>query len=467
MHMVRYRRNQDLLMQVPQSVPSEFAPEVAKVRALVRAALAAGRTWLTEPEAKAVLEAYQIPTVPTHSAATPAEARKLAEAIGAPCALKILSPDITHKSDVGGVALGLATPDAVLQAAEAMAARIAQRQPDARVDGFTVQPMIARQGGHELIVGLTEDAQFGPVVLFGHGGLAAELIADTALALVPLNMTLARALMERTRVYRLLLGYRSQPPAALDAIALTLVKVSQLAVDLAEIVELDINPLIVDASGVMALDARIRIRATTQSPETRLAIRPYPNDLEEVLELPGGRRLLLRPIRPEDAPAFVAAFQRLSPEAVRMRFFSAVQCLSLQLLARLTQIDYDREMAFVLCEPGQGTGGGEIFGVARLVADPDNEKAEYAIVLRSEVTGLGLGALLMRRLIDYARAKGIRLIRGDVLRENASMLALCRRLGFAAHSLPEDLSMRVELDLSTGTSARRVAPSAATADSPV
>ena len=460
MHLVRYRRNQDLLMQAPPSAPEAFAVDPAKARTIIAAALDAGRPWLTEPEAKGVLAAYGIPTVPTHVASTPAEAARVAAAFDQPCALKVFSPDILHKSDAGGVALDLATAAAVHDAADAMLERLRRSHPEARIEGFTVEPMIKRAGAYELILGMAEDPQFGPVILFGHGGTAAEVIGDKAICLVPLNLALAQALMARTRVHRLLRGYRNQPQAALEAIAVALVKVSQLAVDFGEVAELDINPLLADAEGVIALDARIRVRRAEPPLQAgagaaRLAIRPYPSELEEEIELAGGRRFRLRPVRPEDAAAFVRAFERLTPDDVRMRFFAPMNALSPAMAARLTQIDYEREMALVLTEPGPPSDGAEIYGVVRVSADPDNETAEFAIIVRSDMKGHGLGSFLMRRIIDYARARGLRRLFGDVLRENEAMLRLCREFGFAIQSLPEDPAIfEARLELQASASSR-------------
>ena len=368
----------------------------------------------------------------------------------------ILSPDITHKSDAGVVVLDLATHAAVREVADAMLKRLERSQPKARIEGFTVEPMVKRAGAYELILGMAEDAQFGPVILFGHGGTAAEVIGDKAIALAPLNLALAKALMARTQVHRLLQGYRNQPPAALEAIALTLVKVSQLVVDLAEVAELDINPLLADAEGVIALDVRIRVKRAETPGTARLAIRPYPSELEEEVELAGGRRFLLRPVRPEDAPAFIRAFEKLTPEDVRMRFFAPMKDLSPAMAARLTQIDYEREMALVLSEPGRQSDTAEIFGVVRVSADPDNEAAEFAIIVRSDMKEHGLGSFLMRRIINYARARGLTRLYGDVLRENEAMLKLCHAFGFALHTLPEEpaiFEVRLELQASASSSA--------------
>jgi acetyltransferase len=368
-------------------------------------------------------------------------------------ALKILSPDITHKSDVGGVVLGLASPTAVEAAAVAMIERIKAKLPAARVSGFTLEPMVDRPLAQELIVGVSEDFQFGPVILFGQGGVAVEVIGDRAIALPPLNLKLARELMARTRVYRLLCGFRDRPPAALDQIALVLLKISQLVVDFGEIVELDINPLLADHDGVLALDARIRVQRFDEPAATRLSIRPYPSELEETVTVADGTKFLLRPIRPEDEPQLIAGFAQLSPQSIRMRFFSTMRELPHSLAARLTQIDYDREMALVLTNAGPA-GRQPIYGVVRLAADPDNERAEYAIVVRDDMTGRGLGMLLMQRMLAYAERRGIKEVFGDVLAENKRMLDIARRLDFAAAPLAEQPAI-VRVTRRTDTHLRR------------
>jgi acetyltransferase len=368
-------------------------------------------------------------------------------------ALKIVSPQVLHKSDVGGVALDLIGPAHVEAAATAMLERVARAVPDATIVGISVQPMIRRPGAYELIVGVTTDPQFGPMILFGHGGTAVEVVGDKALGLPPLNLRLAHELMSRTRIHRLLEGYRDQPAANLDAIASTLIRISQLVIDLAELEELDVNPLLADAYGVIALDVRLKVGAATPAASERLAIRPYPSELEEAVHLADGRELILRPVLPEDEPAFQDAFAKLTPEEIRLRFFAPLKTLSHIQAARFTQIDYDREMALVLAMPGI-PGKSEVFGVARIAADPDNERAEYAIIVRHDLTGLGLGLLLMRRIIDYAGKRGIGEIFGDVLRENTTMLRMCQELGFARTDVPDDPGLvRVVLKLGDRTQA--------------
>ncbi|MGF1615283.1 MAG: GNAT family N-acetyltransferase [Gammaproteobacteria bacterium] len=447
MHIVDFRRSQEALMETPPSVPEAFTPDWPRARAPLMRALAEGRDWLLETEAKEVLMAYGIPVVSSRVARSPSEAALMAAEISGAVALKILSPDITHKTDVGGVVLDLAGPAAVRDAAERLQKSFAEQHPAARLLGFTVAPMVCRPGAYELIVGIAVDPQFGPVVLFGHGGTAVEVVNDKALGLPPLNMHLALELMSRTRIYRLLKGYRGTPGVDLNAIAMSLIKIAQVVIDHAEVVELDINPLLADEFGVLALDARIRVAAPEVLSSERLAIRPYPTELEENVPLGDGRTLLLRPIRPEDEPSLQATFSKLSPEEIRLRFFVPMKTLSHVTAARFTQIDYDREMALILTEPGIA-GRTEIYGVVRIFSDPDNEKAEYAIIVRRDMTGMGLGVLLMRRIIDYAQSRKIKEIFGDVLRDNTTMLKLCQVLGFTRSVVADEPEIvRVSLAL--------------------
>jgi len=450
-HLVRAQRARRMLMETPPALPGGVAADLPRARAPIAAALAEGRDALTGPEAMAVLAAFGIPTARTVAAADPAEAAARAAELDAPVALKIQSPDIPHKSDVGGVVLDLEGPEAVRAAAAAMLRRVRRARPQARIDGFTVQAMLHRPGAQELILGLATDAQFGPVVLFGEGGTKVEVVADRALALPPLNLLLARELMGRTRIWRLLQGYSDHPAADLDAIAMALIRLSALACDLPEVVELDINPLIADAAGVVALDAAIRIAPRPPGPATRrLAILPYPRELEREETLPDGTTALLRPVRPEDEPAFVAAMERMAPEDIRMRFFGPIPELSHDIAARLTQLDYDREMALVL-ERRDAAGDPENLGVVRFSADPDNQRAEFAIIVRSDLKGRGIGRLLMRRILDHARNRGIAVIFGDILQENTAMIDLARHLGFVVEPIAESPAIvRATLRLQEG-----------------
>ncbi|WP_173980153.1 bifunctional acetate--CoA ligase family protein/GNAT family N-acetyltransferase [Magnetospirillum sp. UT-4] len=446
LHLLEYRRNQDMLMEVPASATADFVPDVAYVRRILKDALTRGDDVLTEPEAKAVLSAYGIPTIETRIAHSPAEASRIARELGRPVALKILSHDIVHKSDVGGVVLNLDGPFEVEKAANAMLERVAATYPEARIDGFTVQPMAVRKPGtQELIVGVATDPIFGPVILFGQGGVAVEIIGDRAVALPPLNMNLAAELVRRTQVSRLLAGYRGRPPANLEALHTALIQVSQMVVDFPEIVELDINPLRCDSGGVLALDASIKVAAVAPGTE-RLAIRPYPAELEECFLMNDGRHVLLRPIRPEDEPNHHVLVSRLTPEDIRFRFFGLVHELPHTEMARLTQIDYDREMAFIgeLTNPD---GSRETLGVVRTVTDPDNEKAEFAVVVRSDLKGSGLGKRLLTKMIEYCRSRGTGAIVGQVLKDNSRMLRFVEHLGFVPVRTVDGDIVEVEYDL--------------------
>jgi acetyltransferase len=444
MQLVDYRRNHEMLMETPPSLPTEFEADTATVRKLVRDVLAAGRRFMTEPEAKAVLAAYGIPIVETRIAVNADEAVTQAQAIGFPVAMKLLSPDINHKSDVGGVALDIDTPEGVRAVAKRMAERLQALKPDARLDGFSVQQMARRPGAQELIIGAATDAVFGPVILFGRGGISVEIIADRAVALPPLNLNLARELVSRTRVSRLLAGYRNRPPADRDTVYRTLMQVSQLITDIPEISELDINPLLVDEHGVIALDVRIHlVRAESTGPQ-RLAIRPYPRELEETIDF-HGRPVLLRPIRPEDEPAHREFFSRLRPEDVRYRFFHVIRVLARSELARLTQIDYDREMAFIATAKDE-SGQPETLGVVRVVADPDDRQAEFAIIVRSDLKGKGLGPRLMEKIVRYCRERGTRELLMSVMAGNRGMLGLAERFNFERVCTEEGVSeMRLRL----------------------
>lgn len=431
-HLLAYQRNQTAMMQTPPARTFD-EPDRDRARQIVQAVIADGRAMLTEYEAKQVLAAYDIPIVDTRIARTPQEAGRLAVAIGKPVALKILSHDITHKSDVGGVRLDLRTPERVEEAAYDMLRTVAARRPDARIDGFTVQEMIHRPQARELIAGIAKDPTFGPVVLFGDGGLAVEVIADRAVALPPLNGALARELIARTRVARLLDGVRDRPPANIEAIASTLVKICELVGDLPQVTELDINPLLADAEGVIALDARILVHPARGEGTERFAIRPYPSHLVDTMTLSDGQIVAIRPVRPEDEPGLVEMIRRSNPHDVRMRFLSWVKDVPHGMGARMSQIDYDREMALVTTN-----AAGEILGVVRLISDPDNEEGEYAVMARSDMKGKGLGYRLMARILDYGRQKGLQRIVGDVLSENLPMLRLAQNLGFTLHPDRDD-----------------------------
>lgn len=446
MQMVRFQQNQQLLMEVPPAGSHQYGEDRSRARQVVRQVLASGRDMLSEFESKLVLGAYGIPIVETRVVETPEQAMSAATDIGYPVALKILSPDITHKSDVGGVVLNLGDGDAVSRAATAMLERLEVLQPKARLTGFTVQSMALRPEGRELIVGIATDPVFGPVILFGQGGIAVEITSDHAIALPPLNMILARDVISRTRVAKLLGGYRNRAPADIDAVCQTLIRISDMIVDIPELAELDINPLIADADGVIALDARIRVVSTEAAGVDKLAIKPYPSRLEQWIDW-RGERILLRPIRPEDGSAHVSFFNALEPNDVRYRMFIRMRELSPSQLARFTQIDYDREMAFIATRQGNG-GEWETLGVVRVISDPDNIQAEFAVTVRSDLKGHGLGRILMEKVIAYSREHGTQAIIGEALNDNRAVLNLASQLGFELLASPDTGTTRMQLRIS-------------------
>ena len=448
MHIVRYREGLDVAMQTPPSLPEDFAPDVAAGRAIIQSALKDKRGWLNPMEINELFAAYAIPIASATLARDADQAARAATALlasGSTVVVKISSPDILNKSDVGGVRLNLTSERAVHDATEDILQRARQMRPQARIDGVTVHPMILRPRARELIAGLADDPTFGPVVVFGRGGTAVEVINDKALALPPLDLNLARDLIARTRVSRILKSYRDVPAADEGAVALLLVKIAQMAADLPEIREIDINPLLADKDGVIAVDAQVTIAPLSEtirgSGHYRFAIRPYPKEWERHVTLKDGRGIFVRPVRPEDEHLYPEFFAHVSQDDVRLRFFSAMKELTHPFIARLTQLDYARAMAFIAIEETTG----RMLGVVRLHTDADFASAEYAILIRTDLKGIGLGSMLMRMIIEYGRTEGVRAIRGQVLSRNTVMLEMCRNLGFGIRPDPEnsDISLVV------------------------
>ncbi len=446
LQLVNYQRNQQALQQLPVARASDFVPDRPRAMALLEQAVAERREWLDAAQAQEVLEAYGIPGVRTLRALDVEEAVAKASEIGFPVSLKIVSPQVVHKSDVGGVALGLATPDAVRSAAVRMRQEVARLKPEAVVHGFTVQQMAHRPHAHELIVGMATDDVFGPVLLFGQGGTDVELFGRHAVALPPLNASLASDLLARSGIAPLLAPHRGRPGVNESALLDTLLKVSQMACDLAPLAELDINPLLVDELGVLALDARVRLHLPGRSEYRPLAIRPYPRALEETVKL-AGTQLLLRPIRPEDGARLKDFYAKAAPQDMRLRFFMARREVPHSELARYSQIDYDREMTFIALAPADDQGRQPMVAEVRAVCDPDNRRAEFAILVASAWQGKGLGHLLMGKLIGYLRGRGTGEIVGQCLAQNTAMQALARHAGFEVDSVPigDTLALRLPL----------------------
>jgi acetyltransferase len=435
-----------------ERVPSrhgEIDLDGVAIKSALDSAVAEGRALLTETEAKAVLAGCGVNSPETVFAVTEQDVERIAHRMlqSAPSiVVKMLSKRISHKSDIGGVMLDITTAQEARQAASSIRERFSAAYPEVRLDGFTVQPMIRRHHSLELIAGVSLDPMFGPVVAFGAGGTSVEVVDDTAVAIVPLDSVLADDIIDRTRIGRLLAGYRDHLPIDRTEITRVLVAISQLVVEFPAITAIDINPLVASAEGAIALDARIEIDATRMqlpSPNPDLILRPYPSREESVSVL-GNEKFRLRPIRPTDAALYPEFLQVMDPEDMRRRFLVPTPSLSQQMLVRLTQLDYDRDMAFIALESESGA----LAGIARYSAEPDRACAEFGVLVRSDLKGRGLGRLLMRRLIAFASSEGIGKLFGLVLPDNEPMLRLCRELGFLIEErVPEENLIRASLPL--------------------
>jgi acetyltransferase len=452
MHMVKWRQARETLMAAPPSLPVDFAPNTTKARAIVQQAISRGHTWLAPVEISTLLEAYDIPIAPARLARSPEEAAEVARLVlgrYGGCVVKIMSRDIVHKSDLGGVVLDLRSVDQVVDATRKMLERVAAEAPEARVDGVTIHPMVRRPNARELVMGVADDPNFGPVIVFGRGGKAVEVINDKALALPPLDLALARGLIEQTQVVRALRDYRDVPAADIDAIALLLVKISQLSADIPEIRELELNPVLADSDGVVVVDARVSALPfkgrSISGGNPRFAIAPYPKAQERRTVLKNGASVQLRPVRPEDEEMYKVFFNHVSPEDIRLRFFAPIKEFSHAFIARLIQIDYARSFVSVAVEEATGL----MLGVVRLMLDANHEHGEYAILLRSDLKGQGLGWKLMKYMIEFARQEGILSVEGQVMNENGPMLSMCQALGFRLEDDPQEHGVKkVVLNLS-------------------
>jgi acetyltransferase len=436
-HLSAFYRNQRALLQTPGPLAAQGAPDLEGARAIVDAALAERRAVLSEMESKALLAAFRIPIARTVVARSAHEAMLIAGELGGAVAMKIDSPDITHKSDVRGVRLGIAGAHAVQAAYQQILEDVKRMRPEARVNGVTVEPMVRRANGRELMVGTIRDPVFGPAIVFGTGGTAVEVHRDRAVALPPLNRFLVEDMIRGTRVAKLLGEFRRMPPVDMPALEEVLLRVSELVCEIPALAELDVNPLIADESGAIAVDARVVLRppAPQRDRYAHMAIHPYPAHLVSTWQAAHGPLVTLRPIRPEDAEMEKAFVRKLSPESRYFRFMDTLRELTPAMLVRFTQIDYDREMAFVATVAGDA--GEEEIGVVRYVTNPDGESCEFAIVIADDWHRKGLGRRLMTQLIDVARVRGLRTMIGHVLAENRGMLTLCQGLGFVIGDSPE------------------------------
>lgn len=429
MEMYSYSRNLELLQETPPRLPYELKVNTQQARSFIAQCLEQNERVLTEIESKAILSAYGIPVNPTVAAASAPEATRAAQAIGYPVVLKINSRDITHKADVrGGMRFYLRSDQEVRAAFEQIMGETQAQNADARILGVTVQSQ-EREPDCELLLGSKRDPDFGPLILFGLGGAFTEVMDDWALDLPPLNLHLARRLIERTRVYRILQGYRHIPPANLDLIGEILVRLSQLVTDFPEIVEMDINPLILVHRRMVAVDARIIIEPSQVPAPRHLAICPYPNQYESHWLMQDGTPVFLRPMKPEDEPLVADFLHKCSDDTIYFRYFKLIRNWTHEMLIRFTQNDYDRELG--LMAVGQPPSPEVMMGVTRLVIDRSREAAEFAVIVGDPWQGKGLGPKLIERVIAIARDQGVKFLYGDVLSENQPMLELAKKAGFA------------------------------------
>lgn len=439
-----YERNQQLLMQVPGSLGRHSEPDVEGARLIVENVLAEKRTLLTGTESKALLRAFAIPVTQCVECRSPNEALVAAEAMGFPVAMKIDSPDITHKSDVGGVRLALGNAHAVRGSYNELIETVSAKAPDARISGVTVEPMYQPAHARELLIGAHRDPVFGMVILFGIGGVRVDVLRDRAVALPPLNRILAESMIAQTRVAQLLGTFRDMPAINMDDLVQVLRCVSEMVCALPEICSLDINPLVASENGVMALDARILVERRPPSLERygHIAIHPYPSHLVNVWQLADGTNITLRPIRPEDAAIEQSFVRDLSAESRYFRFMQGLNELTQEMLVRFTQLDYNRELALIAVLE-RDDGGETELAVARYVINPDGQSCEFALVVADAWQHKGIGSRLMTELMEAARQRGLHAMSGEILAGNRTMLELATALGFAVHASPEDPGIRV------------------------
>ncbi|MDK9708050.1 MAG: GNAT family N-acetyltransferase [Desulforhopalus sp.] len=443
-YMAQHTRNLAMAMEIPPRLQRRLDFDRQRVQDIIdRTDLSDGR-FLTETLTKEILQAYRIPVTATERADTAQAAAAAAAKIGWPVALKILSPDISHKTDADGVQLDLRSTAEVLTAYERIMAGAKRYNDKAMIEGVSVQPYLAHPD-YELLMGIKRDQAFGPVIVFGLGGIFTEVLRERALGLPPLNRLLIRRLMEETRVFRLLQGYRNRPAADMAALEDMLLQLSQLAIDFPEIAELDINPVIVKDSRPIAVDARILLRPAPKPSPLHLIISPYPAQYELCTTARDGRHLLIRPIQPEDAGLFVELFKTLSPTSVYYRFFRHMKELSAEMLAMLTQIDYDRHMALVALDVSSTPE--KMLGVARIITDPTGEHAEFSIMVGDPWQGQGVGAQLLLNLLKAAKQQGMERIWGTVLPENTHMQRLGKKCGFTIKYNNEEGAFDLTIDL--------------------
>ena len=447
LYMVEYTKNLELLSQAPPKLATELYFNRDQVFRTIYESFEQETELLSEIQSKEILDAYGIPVNETVFAATVDEAIALAADLEMPLVMKLVSPDISHKSDADGVQLDLRNEADLRQAFERIMTGARTFDPEARITGVSLQPYIAG-ADFELLLGSKTDENFGPVLCFGSGGVFAEVLDDKALGLPPLNRLLARRMMEETSILPLLKGYRHSPPADLEKLEELLMRLSQLVIDFPEIVELDINPVLIKNGQPCAVDARIRLARSTNGSNLHLVISPYPQHLERHdltdMQMP----LFIRPIKPEDAPLFVELFNSLTPTSIYYRFFSVVKTLSPEILARFTQVDYDREISFVALDDHE-EGQERMLGVANIVGEPDGKRGEFSVLIGDPWQGKGIGAKLLLQCLRIAQERGMEIVWGTVLAENRYMIALGKKLGFTVKQGEDPSEYKLTIDLKT------------------
>lgn len=446
LYMVEYGKNLELLSQVPPKLSTDLFFDRDFVFRSIHESFEQEIEVLSEIQSKKILAAYGIPVNETVLVTSADEAVARAAEMELPLAMKLLSPDISHKSEAGGVQLDLRNEADLRQAFERIIAGARAFDPKARITGVSLQPYIAHPE-FELLIGSKVDENFGPVLLFGAGGVFAEVLNDRALGLPPLNRLLARRMMEETRILQLLKGYRNHPPADLEKLEELLIRLSQLVIDFPEIVELDMNPVVIKNGQPCAVDARIKLARSEGPTNLHLVISPYPQHLERHDLTDMNMPLFIRPIKPEDAPLFVELFNTLTPTSIYYRFFSVVKSLSPEVLARFTQIDYDREISFVGLDDREGEE--KMLGVANIAGDPDGKKGEFSVLIGELFQGKGIGAKLLLQCLEIAQERGMETVWGTVLAENSYMLALGKKLGFSIAQGDDSSEYKLTIDLKT------------------
>lgn len=435
--LANYTQNQILLKQIPSPAKELTPPDVSGARLIIEQVLSEGRQVLTTQEAKAILAAFRIPVTQTIKVSSAKEAMIAGESLGFPVVLKINMAEFSHKSDIGGVRLNINSVQEVSRNFVEMENAIKQKHPEVKQVCMTIEPMFRAPSGRELMIGVVRDPVFGPAISFGLGGTLVEIMQDSAVALPPLNAFMVEQMIAKTKASKYLTAFRQLPEANKKALVETLLKVSVMVSELPEILELDINPLIVDEKGVMAVDARIKAEISHQlTPYAHMAIHPYPHELTQHYQLPNGIDITIRPIRPEDADMEKDFVHRLSDCTKYFRFMQALHELTPEMIVRFTQIDYDREMAFVAISENEDVP--REMAVGRYIMNPDGHSVEFALVVSDDCQGMGIGTRIMRTLMQTAKQKGISLFEGEVLAMNKPMLSLITKLGFSIETIERD-----------------------------